>query len=148
MSATLRTKCWAILRSLLFLGFLGCFSHSLGCGAASPPIGIPAPVSNLMIVSPPDENGTVAVLGEPGAVLRDAVVSSANITQGGSVRLWEPFLYGVAQAQSSQIDRTVVAASDGSFRMRLFGKPGDVIRVVQTLAGEKSPGTDLIVPAP
>ena len=148
MSASQRKKSWAGLRSLLFLGFLGLFSNSLGCGGASPPIGIPAPVSNLMTISPPDANGTVGLLGEPGAVLRDAVVSSANITEGGTVRLWERALYGVAQAQATQMDRTVVAASDGSFRMRLFGKPGDVIRVVQSLGGEQSPGTDLTVPAP
>jgi hypothetical protein len=133
-----------------FLGAAGLWMACAlaGCGGASPPIGIPAPVSNLMNLEFPDSSGTVAIVGAPGAVLADAIVSGANLTQGGQVKLWEPFFYGSARAQvAPQVERDVVAASDGSFRMRLFGKPGDTIRIVQTVGGETSPGTDLTVPA-
>jgi len=125
--------------------FLAWALSVLACGgAASPPLGIPAPVSNLMTLDAPDANGTVAIVGQPGAVLQDAIVSGANITEGGVVRLWQRVLFSVAHAQA--LERDVVAAGDGSFRMRVFGKSGDTIRIVQTVGGEKSPGTDLIVP--
>ena len=128
-----------------------------GCGGVSPPVGIPAPVSQLMQIQGPDPTGVVAVVGEPGSVLPDAVVSAANIDQGGQViqaSIWERWILGAAHAQISpnspidQTERDVVAASDGSFRMRLTGGQGDTLRFVQNVGGEKSPPTDLTVPPP
>lgn len=128
-----------------------------GCGGVSPPVGIPAPVSQLMKIQGPDPTGVVSVIGDPGSVLPDAVVSAANIDQGGQViqaSLWESWLFGVANAQVSpnmpidQTERDVVAASDGSFRMRLTGSQGDTLRFVQNVGGDKSPPTDVTVPPP
>lgn len=134
-------------RTLCLAALIGWAFAAPGCGGASPPLGIPAPVSNLMTIEPPDGSGTVAIFGAPGAVLPGAVVSGANLSQGGQVRFWESALYGIARAQvAPAVERDVVGASDGSFRMRIFGKAGDTIRIVQTVDGEKSPGTDLIVP--
>lgn len=118
-----------------------------GCGGASPPLGIPAPVSSLMTLEGPDITGTVAIFGAPGAVLPDAVVTGTNISLASKSHPWEGLLLGTAHAQQgATAPRNVVAASDGSFRMRIPGKTGDIIRITQTVDGETSPGTDLVVP--
>ena len=146
----------SIRRGLLFAALL-LQPLLAGCGGVSPPVGIPAPVSNLMLIQGPDPTGVVSVIGEPGAVLPDAVVSAANIDQGGQViqaGFWERWILGVAHAQTAptspidQTERDVVAASDGSFRMRLTGGQGDTLRFVQNVGGEKSPPTDVTVPPP
>ncbi|HKY62306.1 MAG TPA: hypothetical protein VJR29_02715 [bacterium] len=146
----------AIRHALGFAAMLLALSLA-GCGGVSPPVGIPAPVSQLMQIQGPDPTGVVAVVGEPGSVLPDAVVSAANLDQGGQViqaSRWQAWLFGVAVAQTSpnspidQTERAVVAASDGSFRMRLTGTQGDTLRFVQNVGGEKSPPTDVTVPPP
>jgi len=156
MAALQKGKVWRsfgqglLLAALLLSPLLG------GCGGISPPIGIPAPVSNLMTIQGPDPTGVVSVVGEPGSVLPDAVVSAANLDQGGQViqaKVWFSWLIGEARAQVlaapiDQTERDVVAASDGSFRMRLTGSQGDTLRFVQNVGGEKSPSTDLTVPPP
>lgn len=157
MAAYKKSKVWRCFRrGLLYAALLGAPWLS-GCGGISPPIGIPAPVSQLLMIQGPDPTGVVSVIGEAGSVLPDAVVSAANIDQGGQViqaSLWESWLFGVANAQTTpnspidQTERDVVAASDGSFRMRLTGSQGDTLRFVQNVGGDKSPPTDVTVPPP
>lgn len=131
------------------LGIAVSFSLLVGCGAASPPLGIPAPVSSLMTLEGPDINSTVAVFGAPGAVLADAVVTGLNVSVASRRMPWEGLLWGIAHAQQGNpTQRSVVSASDGSFRMRIRANPGEVIRIFQTVDGETSPGTDLVVPDP
>ncbi|MDL1870735.1 hypothetical protein FBR05_00860 [Deltaproteobacteria bacterium PRO3] len=132
------------LKKSLVVFFLALLS---ACGGASPPLGIPAPVSSLMTLEGPDGSGIVAIFGAPGAVLPDAVVTGTNISVAYRPKPWEGLLLGTAYAQQGvTLPRNVVAASDGSFRMRVPGKTGDIIRITQTVDGETSPGTDLVVP--
>lgn len=131
------------LKRIFFATLLACLAS---CGAASPPLGIPAPVSSLMTLEGPDVNGTISIIGAPGAVLSDAIVTGTNIGLVSQARPWTRWFLSSAVAQdSTQSQRIVVAASDGSFRMRVVGKTGDIIRIVQTVDGETSPATDLVV---
>ena len=132
------------LKRIFFTTLLACLAS---CGGASPPLGIPAPVSSLMTLEGPDVNGTISIIGAPGAVLSDAVVTGTNISLVSHARPWTRWFLNSAVAQdATQSQRIVVAASDGSFRMRVVGKTGDIIRIVQSVDGETSPATDLVVP--
>ena len=116
------------------------------CGGASPPVGIPSPVSNLMTISNPDSSGSVTLTGAPGAVLPGAIVTAANTSQ--QVQKSSPIetlFFGTAWAQSGTTQADTIAASDGSFELTLSGQVGETVQVVQTVAGQTSPPTDLVI---
>jgi DNA-binding beta-propeller fold protein YncE len=127
----------------------------LGCGAVSPPVGIPAPVSQLLSVSNPDANGTVTLTGAPGSVVAGADVTAANTTQGGVVQKLklELVLYRTAHAGNGDdngdvtapLTNTAIAGPDGSFQLILHADIGDEIQVVQTVNGETSPPASIVV---
>lgn len=115
----------------------------LGCGAASPPAGIPAPVSNLMSVSNPDASGTVTLTGAPGAVDPGASVTGDNINGGMSAA---PSIFiGQAFAQVDDLSSTTIAGIDGSFQLRLTALIGDTLRVTQALGPDTSLPTQVQV---
>lgn len=124
----------------LLMGILGC--------PASPPAGIPAPVSELLSVGAPDSRGLVFVSGDPGAVNPGAQVTATNVTETASKSLLEGLLISVVHAGESAppaFITTVTADSEGSFNLFLNADFGDVIEVVQTVEGQTSDATGLVV---
>ena len=119
----------------------------LGCGGASPPAGIPAPVSQLLAVSNPDASGNVTLSGDPGAVNGGATVTATNVTQTAtSIQLQEIFIRkAYAGTLPPVYVATTTAAPDGSFRLTLTAGLGDQIEVVQEVNGEISDPTILTV---
>ncbi len=135
---------WIFFLSILVWGFT--HTGMVGCGSvSSPPAGIPAPVSNLMTVSNPDSNGEVTVTGSPGSVESGATVSAGNISEGGMVWRLEKLWIGTAHAQDAGVTAMVIANADGSFRLVIKGKVGEIIRVIQIVNGQLSTPTDLAV---
>ncbi|MDX1386079.1 MAG: hypothetical protein R3257_00715 [bacterium] len=127
-----------LLISLIIAGLLGC--------PASPPAGIPAPVSNLMSVSNPDGSGNVAISGDAGAVNGGATVNAANVTQTGFKKDLQNFLIRSAHAQAGPgFTNSTIANSDGSFVLLLSASIGDQIEVTQTVGEETSDPTLLTV---
>ncbi|HEX5035592.1 MAG TPA: hypothetical protein VFX30_00315 [bacterium] len=139
-----------ILRALFLLasGFLfliPAFSSVGGCGSGvnAPPASIPAPVSSLITVSPPNQDGIVLVSGAPGAVLPNASVIAANLTQGGFVqRLEELFL----RSAHAQVQAAVTADDQGAFDLELEASEGDEIGIRQIVDSEPSDVTIVNVP--
>ncbi len=122
---------------------LGLLRGLIGCGAFSPPAGIPSPVSNLMTASNPDATGSVTLTGAPGAVLPEAVVTAVNISQEDMAGRLEKLLYGIALAQADEFNATTIAGPDGSFQLIISGQVGEVLEVKQTFDGQVSPPTDI-----
>jgi hypothetical protein len=124
-----------LLVCCLLLGLWGC--------PASPPAGIPAPVSELLAVGNPDTSGNVQITGAPGAVLGGAIVNSNNNMPTATLTL-PKFILPNAHAAELLFDSTA-ANPDGSFTLTVNAKVGDVIQVTQTVDGKTSPPTDLLV---
>lgn len=126
---------------LLVFGLLR--SGALSCGGASPPAGIPAPVSNLMSVGNPDGSGTVTVTGAPGSVNPGAMVSGSNTSGVASSfsRLW----MNAAWAENQSFSASTIADTDGSFRLRLNASIGNILRLTQALGTDTSLPTELPV---
>lgn len=112
---------------------------------ASPPAGIPAPVSRLLSVSNPDASGAVVITGAPGSVLGGATVEIGNLDQGAVVYRLQKVLLASAWAQVAPVQDSTRAAADGSFQLVVSANVDEVLRVVQEVDGERSPPTDLIV---
>ncbi len=112
---------------------------------ASPPAGIPAPVSRLLSVSNPDASGAVVITGAPGSVLGGATVEVGNLDQGAVVYRLRQALLSSAWAQVAPVQDSTRAAADGSFQLVVSANVDEVLRVVQEVDGERSPPTDLIV---
>ena len=132
-----------VAAGLLFL--LPAFSSVGGCGsgASAPPASIPAPVSSLITVSPPNQDGLVLVSGAPGAVLPNANVIAANLSQGGFVRRLEGLFLREAHAQ---VQASVQADDQGAFDLELEGTNGDEIGIRQIVDSEPSDVTIVNVP--
>lgn len=131
-------KIHTLFISLIIAGLLGC--------PASPPAGIPAPVSNLMSVSNPDGSGAVAITGDPGAVNGGATVNAANVSQSGLKMEIKNFLIRPAFAQAGPgFTNSITANGDGSFVLFLSAAVGDQIEVTQTVGEETSDPTLLTV---
>lgn len=128
---------------LLFL--VPAFSSVGGCGSGvnAPPASIPAPVSSLISVSPPDQDGLVLVSGAPGAVLPNANVIAANLTQGGFVQRLESLFIRSAHAQ---VQAAVTADDQGAFDLELEANEGDEIGIRQIVDSEPSDVTIVNVP--
>jgi hypothetical protein len=121
-------------------------SHVAGCGsgASAPPASIPAPVSSLITVSPPDpDTNLVLVVGDVGSVEPLAVVLAANATLGGVVRRIYDLLVPNAYAQ---IVTSANADDQGRFFLELFANSGDEIDIRQQVDGELSDITTVMVP--
>jgi hypothetical protein len=114
-----------------------------GTGASAPPASIPAPVSSLITVSSPNEDGLVLVSGAPGAVLPNASVIAANLTQGGFVQRLESLFIRDAHAQ---VQASVTADDQGAFDLELEGANGDEIGLRQIDNGDQSDVTIVNVP--
>lgn len=134
---------------LLAAGFLLLIpgaSHVAGCGsgASAPPASIPAPVSSLITVSPPDpDTGVVFISGGPDSVEPNATVLAANVTLGGVIsRLWDL----VIRSAHAQLAVNAVADDTGQFFLEILGNSGDEIEIVQEVGGEKSEPTLVTVP--
>lgn len=133
--------------------FNGIFSLLIVCslfacgGGASPPAGIPAPVSQLLAVSNPDASGNVTVSGDAGAVTGGANVTATNITQTAQGTPFKDLFIKKAYAGTLPpvFVATTTAAPDGSFRLTLSANLGDEIEVVQEVNGEVSDPTILVV---
>jgi hypothetical protein len=139
-----------VFRSLLLLAagllfLVPALSHVTGCssGGNAPPASIPAPVSSLITVSPPNQDGIVLVSGAPGAVLPGADVIAANLTQGGFVQRLEGLLIRDAQAQTQA---SAHADDQGAFNLELEANSNDEIGLRQFANGEQSDVTILDVP--
>ncbi|MBI2335173.1 MAG: hypothetical protein HYU97_00200 [Deltaproteobacteria bacterium] len=116
-----------------------------GCGGgASPPAGIPAPVSSAITVTAPNENGFVTITGAAGAVPGSATVTAGNVNNGAVVRWFEKPFVSVAHAL---VQDSVVANADGSFVITTVeAQVGHTIRLRYTLNSFISETTDKIVP--
>jgi hypothetical protein len=121
-------------------------SHVAGCGsgASAPPASIPAPVSSLITLTPPDETGLIIVTGDEGAVEPGATVIAANITKGGIVLWWEDLFIRSAHAQL--FEATTNADDLGRFVLNIDGDSGDQIGIRQMVGTEQSDVTIKIVP--
>ncbi len=139
---TKKIKFW--LLSLLLSSGLLFKLGVVGCGSVSPPVSLPAPVANLMVINPPDNVNTVIIQGLPGAVLPGALVFVANNTQGVFLSSLESLFYGVAWA-APLYDTETVADSEGAFRISITARVNDTIEVSQSLDGENSPSIKLVV---
>src|SRR4030095_16923047 len=103
-----------------------------GCGGiAPPPASIPAPVSQLITVNPPDANGNAAIIGSAGSVLPNANVQATNISQGGSFLVIDEasildLLIPSAHAQQPLVVQTT-ADDQGRFALDIPANSGDDI---------------------
>lgn len=117
------------------------------CGGGAPPASIPAPVSSLLAVSPPDAGGTVTVSGAAGSVLPGATVTGTNATATGLAWEWRNLLLRAAFAQQQgQFQDETIADSLGAFVIRLTASPGDTLFIQQEVNGEFSEITEKQVP--
>jgi hypothetical protein len=132
-----------VAAGLLFLAPALSSVGGCGSGVNAPPASIPAPVSSLITVSPPNQDGIVLVSGAPGAVLPNADVIAANLTQGGFVQRLEGLFLRSAQAQ---VQATAHADNQGAFDLELEGANGDEIGLRQFDNGEQSDVTIVNVP--
>jgi len=132
------------LKRLVLFSFLMLFIlPNLRCGGGAPPASIPAPVSSLLSISPPDQTGAVAINGAPNSVFPNATVQAANTSQGGTFSLLD-WLIPSAQAQVFSVNTT--ADDQGAFSLLIDGQSGDVIELRQELNGDVSDVTQLVVP--
>ena len=121
-------------------------SHVAGCGSgvSAPPASIPAPVSSLISLTPPDPTGLIIVTGDVGSVEPGATVIAANITKGGVVLWWEDLFIRSAHAQL--FEATTNADDQGRFILNIDGDSGDQIGIRQQVGTEESDVTIKIVP--
>jgi len=103
------------------------------CGSATPPASIPAPVSGLIFVSTPDDDGDVTVVGAAGAVDNDATVTVTNGTTGVSVLTTD-----IDNYNGEYGSYYLIAGADGSFSGQIPGSVGDVMSITQTSGGQTS----------
>lgn len=126
-------RCLAL--ALLLLSLWGC-----GGGLAPPPASIPAPVSQLLTVLPPNADGNSGVLGAAGSVQPGATVQATNLTQGGSFSALEPspldLFIRTAHAQTLVFE--TVADDQGAFAVDVPADSGDDIAIRQVVDGEAS----------
>lgn len=130
---------------VLFFLLLGTLSFGGSCGGGgAPPASIPAPVTQLMTISPPSQTGAVLITGEPGAALANATVQARNVNQVGPFSWLKELLIRSAHAQ---IFITETLADDqGAFSLQIDGSSGDTIEIRQELNGDFSDAVALIVP--
>lgn len=114
---------------------------ALGACQASPPVGIPAPVSELLSVGNPDSNGAVKLTGAPGAVNGGALVTVNDVSQT-SIHWYQKLILAMAYAGQNLQD-SLFANPDGSFELDFSAQVGDTLEVFQTVDGETSPPTVL-----
>jgi hypothetical protein len=129
---------------LLFLVPSVSYVAGCGSGASSPPASIPAPVSSLITLTPPDDTGLIIVTGDMGSVEPGATVLAANITKGGVVLWWEDLLIRSAHAQV--FETSTFADDEGRFVINIDGDSGDQIGIRQQVGTEESDVTIKIVP--
>lgn len=128
---------WARFAALAFL-----VGGLVDCGAAAPPVSIPAPVVTKIRIEFPD-NGVSTITGEAGAVTGGNTVRAINLTQGGTAQWWEPLLWSTALAQTTN---DVVANADGSFSLDIDAAIGDRIQIFQIENGVD--GTPIVLTVP
>jgi len=135
-----------ILIFLLFMTLGLSFMPALsGCGGVgSPPASIPAPVSQLIALSPPGPTGAVGITGDVGSVEPGATVQARNVTQAGPFTRLLNWLIRKAYAQI--FEDSTVADDEGAFFLLIDAESGDTIAIRQIVGGEVSPETDKIVP--
>jgi len=114
------------------------------CGGGAPPASIPAPVTQLMTVSPPDPTGAVTITGQPGSVLPNATVEARNVNQVGPFSWLKQLLIRSAFAQTFTNQAT--ADAQGAFSLLIDGASGDRIDIRQQLNGDFSDPVSVIVP--
>ncbi|HSA60498.1 MAG TPA: hypothetical protein VLJ37_12535 [bacterium] len=129
-----------------FLFLIPSFSSVGGCssGASAPPASIPAPVSSLISLTPPDDTGLIVVTGDVGSVEPGATVIAANVTKGGVVFRWEDLFIRSAFAQV--FEATTTADDAGRFVLNIDGDSGDQIGIRQQVGTEQSDVTFVVVP--
>ena len=116
-----------------------------GCGGAgAPPASIPAPVTQLMTISPPDQTGAVQITGQDGAALPNATVQARNVNQVGPFSWLKNLLLREAHAQTFITE--TVANANGAFTLLIDGATGDRIDLIQELNGDISDPVSLTVP--
>ncbi len=113
---------------------LGC-----GCGslsASAPPLSIPAPVSGIVSVTSPDEDGVALVAGDSDAVEGGSLVQAINETQASSVAFLLSSLIPSAMADgdlpavcSLPFHVCAYAEDDGSFEIEITAAEDDEISV-------------------
>ncbi|MCE9624417.1 MAG: hypothetical protein K8R69_03025 [Deltaproteobacteria bacterium] len=129
-------------RGLLFsLCLLALFSCG---GGGAPPASIPAPVTQLMRISPPDQTGAVQITGQDGAALPNATVQARNVNQVGPFSWLKNLLLREARAQTFITE--TVANANGAFTLLIDGATGDQIDLIQELNGDVSDPVSLTVP--
>ncbi|MFO1463439.1 MAG: hypothetical protein U1F66_06650 [bacterium] len=115
-----------------------------GCGGGAPPASIPAPVTQLMTISPPDPTGAVTISGQPGAALANANIEARNVNQVGPFTWLKELLIRSAFAQIFTAQTT--ADAQGAFTLLIDGASGDRIDIRQELNGDFSAPVTLTVP--
>ena len=124
---------------------LGALSVGASCGGGgAPPASIPAPVTQLMTISPPSQTGAVLITGEPGAALANATVQARNVNQVGPFSWLKELLIRSAHAQIFITE--TVADDQGAFSLQIDGTSGDSIDIRQELNGDFSDPVTLTVP--
>jgi len=122
-----------------------CFFALASCGGGgAPPASIPAPVTQLMTISPPDQTGAVQIVGQEGAALPNATVQARNVNQVGPFSWLKNLLLREACAQTFITE--TVADANGAFTLLIDGASGDRIDLIQELNGDVSPPVSLTVP--
>lgn len=128
----------------VFILLLGNLFTWIGCGSGAPPASIPAPVTQLMTISPPDPTGAVTITGQPGAALPNATIEARNVNQVGPFTWLKQLLIRSAFAQTFQV--TAPADNQGAFSFQIDGASGDRIDIRQDLNGDISDPVSLTVP--
>lgn len=128
------------------LWLLGCGSPASG-GGETPAIDIPSPVSQLISVASPNEDGNVRVTGLAGAADANSTVTITNTTQHQASLID----YVMARAWAvTTLD--VTANADGSFQGEVEGQDGDTIEIALTLNAAAQTVTktvpELVIPLP
>ncbi len=128
----------------VFILLLGNLFTWIGCGGGAPPASIPAPVTQLMTISPPDPTGAVTITGQPGAALANATIEARNVNQVGPFSWLKQLLIRSAFAQTFQV--TTQADNQGAFSFLIDAASGDRIDIRQDLNGDVSDPVSLTVP--
>ena len=130
------------LQSIFFLLTVAALVACGGGGA--PPASIPAPVTQLMTISPPGPTGAITIQGQDGAALPNANVQAQNVTAVGPFS-WLKQLF-IRNAHAQTFTTEVPANAQGAFILQIDGASGDQIDIRQELNGDISPEVSLTVP--
>lgn len=134
-----------LFKEFFLVGFFGlglvvvCASNGCGGGMSAPPVSLPVPVTGRVVVSSPDADGNISVIGEAGSVDTSSTVMAINATVSSSgmdlLDLFVRSAYADGEGSFPSVceltgRECALADEDGAFEITIYGSEGDEISVV------------------